>query len=43
MQMGFSRATFDLSRDKSYSFTMEVSGDGMEWTTFMEGTYRKTG
>jgi hypothetical protein len=37
-----SRATFDLG-DNNYSFRMEVSQDGANWMTFMEGTYARQG
>ena len=40
-QMGHSRATFDLSREDNYTFKMEVSQDGKQWYTFMEGNYAK--
>ena len=33
-----SRATFTLG-DNDYSFRMEMSQDGTNWMTFMEGTY----
>ncbi len=38
---GHHRVTFDLGRTDEYSFRMDVSGDGSEWKTFMEGTYVK--
>ena len=37
-----SRATFNLG-DNHYSFRMEVSQDGTNWMTFMEGTYARQG
>ncbi|MBI4549087.1 MAG: DUF1579 family protein [Ignavibacteriae bacterium] len=36
---GHSRATFDFSKENQYSFRMEVSQDGKQWHTFMEGKY----
>ncbi|MGH7409549.1 MAG: DUF1579 family protein [Candidatus Methylomirabilis sp.] len=38
---GQSRAVFDVSKPGRYSFRMDVSGDGKEWQTFMEGKYSK--
>lgn len=37
---GHNRCTFDVSRG-GYSFKMEVSADGKQWVTFMEGKYTK--
>jgi hypothetical protein len=34
-----SRAFFDLSRPDGYTFKMDVSPDGTQWMTFMEGSY----
>lgn len=34
-----SRASFDLSRPDGYTFKMDVSPDGTQWMTFMEGRY----
>lgn len=34
-----SRAIFDLSRPDGYAFRMDVSPDGSQWMTFMEGRY----
>jgi hypothetical protein len=39
--MGRSRATYDLSKDGTYDFTMEVSLDGANWAAFMKGSYRR--
>ena len=39
--MGRSRATYDLSKDGTYEFAMEVSMDGNNWATFMKGSYRR--
>ena len=38
---GLSRALMDFSRDGKYSFKMDVSQDGKQWQTFMEGNYTK--
>lgn len=38
---GHSRATFDLSTARRYGFRMEVSPDGNQWFTFMEGQYER--
>lgn len=38
-QHGHSRATFDYHEQDRYSFKMEVSQDGNQWYTFMEGSY----
>jgi len=40
---GQSRAVFDLSKDGHYSFRMDVSPDGNQWHTFMEGNYSREG
>jgi hypothetical protein len=40
-QQGQSRVTFDFSRDGEYTFRMEVSPDGSQWLTFMEGAYTR--
>lgn len=36
---GLSRAIFDLSKEGEYSFRMDVSPDGNQWQTFMDGSY----
>lgn len=36
-----SRAFFDLARPDGYTFRMDVSPDGAQWTTFMEGRYAR--
>jgi len=41
-EMGHSRAIFDLRETGFYSFKMDMSQDGKNWTTLMEGKYRKT-
>lgn len=40
---GHSKATFDLreARAGNYAFRMEISPDGQQWLTFMEGSYRR--
>jgi Protein of unknown function (DUF1579) len=39
--MGLSRCSFDLREPNAYRFRMEVSPDGKQWQTFMEGKYQK--
>lgn len=36
-----SRAVFDLSRPDGYAFRMDVSQDGTQWMTFMDGRYTR--
>ena len=36
---GLNRAVFDLRQEGKYNFKMEVSQDGKQWQTFMEGNY----
>jgi hypothetical protein len=36
-----SRAFFDFGRPDSYTFRMDVSPDGAQWMTFMEGRYAR--
>ncbi|MFQ5602496.1 MAG: DUF1579 family protein [bacterium] len=38
---GRSRGTFKLIGDDRYTFKMDVSGDGEQWQTFMEGDYAR--
>jgi hypothetical protein len=38
---GHSRAVFDLHEPGRYVFRMEMSPDGANWQTFMEGRYSK--
>ena len=38
---GHSRAVFDFREEGSYTFRMDVSQDGSEWYTFMEGKYAR--
>ncbi len=40
---GQSRAVFDVSEPDRYTLRMDVSPDGREWQTFMEGKYSKEG
>jgi hypothetical protein len=37
--MGHSRAVMDFSKDGRHRFRMDVSQDGQQWQTFMEGNY----
>lgn len=39
---GFVRATWNFSRPDEYGYLMEVSGDGSQWSPFIEATYRRT-
>ena len=39
--MGTTRCSFDVAGG-GYKFKMDVSPDGKAWTTFMEGTYKKS-
>ena len=38
---GLNRAVFDLRQEGKYNFKMEVSQDGKQWHTFMEGNYNR--
>ena len=38
---GHSRTVFDLNKKTQYTFRMEVSPDGNQWFTFMEGNYTR--
>ena len=40
-QGGHGRTTFDMSRPGKYRFLMEISPDGSQWQTAMEGSYDK--
>ncbi|MFQ5411817.1 MAG: DUF1579 family protein [Phycisphaerae bacterium] len=40
---GQSRVVCTVPDSEHYTFRMDVSQDGKEWYTFMEGTYAKTG
>ena len=35
------RAVFDFSEGGHYVFKMEISQDGAQWNTFMEGRYER--
>ncbi len=37
--MGHSRATFDVAKPGRYAFRMDMSQDGQQWMTFMDGEY----
>ena len=39
---GHHRTVFSLTEPNQYEFRMDVSQDGQEWYTFMEGTYART-
>jgi hypothetical protein len=38
---GLSRIVWDFSQAGRYRFMMEVSPDGQQWLTFMEGDYAR--
>ena len=40
---GQNRATFDFTQDGKYGFKLEMSQDGKQWMTMMEGQYSKQG
>jgi hypothetical protein len=40
---GYTRASWEFTSDKSFSYRMEVSGDGTQWQAMMEGTYSRIG
>jgi hypothetical protein len=40
---GYTRASWEFTSDKTYFYRMEVSGDGSQWQTMMEGTYSRIG
>jgi len=40
---GTSRCSWELGRPKEYRFLLEVSADGKNWQTMIDGTYRKQG
>ena len=40
--MGYSRQVYDLT-DDGYRFLLQISPDALEWTTFLDGTYRRAG
>jgi hypothetical protein len=39
--MGFGRYSYIMENEKTYKFVIELSQDGMNWMTFMDGTYRR--
>jgi len=39
--MGDSRTSFDFSEPGKYTFKMEMSADGTNWTTMMDGAYAR--
>ena len=39
--MGHARYVYDFEGDRKYSFRIEQSRDGKDWSTFMEGTYTR--
>ena len=39
---GQSRATFDFSGQRRYTYRMEVSPDGQQWFSFIEADYSRT-
>ncbi len=39
--MGHSRYTYEFGGPGSYSLKLEVSGDGNNWVTFLEGNYKR--
>ena len=40
-QTGFSRVSWDLSKEGEHTFKMEMSPDGKMWQPMMVGTYKK--
>ena len=40
---GQARATWDFSRPGRYEHRLEMSADGVQWTSFMEGSYLAEG
>lgn len=41
--MGRNRAVWDFDKPGSYTFRLEMSQDGQQWATFMEGGYVREG
>lgn len=39
--MGFSRYVYEIVRDGEYTMKLQVSQDGKNWQTFLEGRYRR--
>jgi hypothetical protein len=42
-QQGHSRVVFAFTENNKYSFSMEMSQDGKQWQTLMEGNYTREG
>ncbi len=42
-QGGKSRAVFEVLEDGKYRFKMEITQDGEQWATFMQGLYSREG
>jgi hypothetical protein len=42
-EQGQTRAVFDFGKDSTYRYSMEVSPDGSQWVTFMDGHYARSG
>ncbi len=40
-EQGQIRASWELAAPEAYSYRMEVSGDGEQWSPMMEATYRR--
>jgi hypothetical protein len=40
---GYTRASWEFNSDKTYIYRMDVSGNGIQWQTMMEGTYSRIG
>jgi hypothetical protein len=38
---GHTRASWEITTERTYSYRMEVSGDGMQWQPMMEGKYSR--
>ena len=41
LPQGFSRATWEFHGDNHYHFLIEISGDGNQWGTMIEGDYSR--
>ena len=37
---GYNRGVWDYSKPGEYTFRMDVSPDGKQWQTFVEGKYK---
>lgn len=40
--MGHSRYTYEFQDDRTYTFKLEQSRDGKSWSTFVDGTYKRS-